>query len=287
VNRPRTHEQKIELLQEAQRLTSELERVLPGAGDPVPKAAIRHLRVLATSFSSMDFTALARLADTLAASDSIAVVARGLAGLRDRIGALIEDLDADVGVESLLRELLSPTGGFPAGEAAVASTAKFSGKIARLSTECAPEDAAALEALRLPLLHLLRNAVDHGIEAPAERRRRGKPETGTVTLRARREGERFVVEIEDDGRGVDFVTALDRARRLHLPRDTAPEELIFLPGFTTRPDAGEISGRGIGLDAARQIVRGLGGDLVLVRSTAAGTLFRMEAPVAALAGCAA
>src|SRR5690606_39739277 len=116
-----------------------------------------------------------------------------------------------------------------------------------------------LDTLSESLLHLLRNAVDHGIEDPATRRRLGKPETGTVRVRAFRDGSEAVIEIIDDGAGVDHEAIARQAVERSLISDAnisreAARALIFEPGFSTRGEAADIPARRIGLEVGGQAV---------------------------------
>src|SRR5262249_11873592 len=118
------------------------------------------------------------------------------------------------------------------------------------------------EELKDPLMHLLRNAIDHGIEAPAERSRSGKPEMAGIRLRASQTATNIVIEVSDDGRGLD----LDAIQRTALRRRFCREDelaamtpaqiqsLIFAPGFSTSPLVTDVSGRGVGLDVVRTTV---------------------------------
>ncbi len=145
-------------------------------------------------------------------------------------------------------------------------------------------DKSTVDLLAEPLLHLVRNAVHHGIEAPAEREGFGKPPTGTIRIVAERTGDRVRISVEDDGRGLDLEAIHSRARELELlDRGDAPSpeelsELIFRPGFSTRRAANTVSGRGIGLDAVRRSVGLLRGSLD-VDSRDIGTTFVLTLPV--------
>lgn len=144
-----------------------------------------------------------------------------------------------------------------------------------------------VEALRDPLLHLVRNALDHGLEGRAERVDAGKAPRGTLTIRASREGERLVLTISDDGVGLDPVRLRKTAvrRGLHtessaqaLP-DAATFDLIFQPGFSTREVANDLSGRGVGLEVVRSQVQALGGDVSAQSTLGEGTRFELSLPV--------
>jgi chemosensory pili system protein ChpA (sensor histidine kinase/response regulator) len=148
----------------------------------------------------------------------------------------------------------------------------------------APLDKSLLEEIADPLMHLLRNAVDHGIEPPAERERLGKDPTGTVTVRAARAGHEVIIQVCDDGAGIDAARVLARARERGLLGRDAPDdpalayELIFAPGLSTSAEVTGLSGRGIGLDVVRsQIIRAKG--TVSVSSTPGqGTVFTLRVP---------
>ncbi|MEO5588200.1 MAG: response regulator [Gemmatimonadaceae bacterium] len=143
-------------------------------------------------------------------------------------------------------------------------------------------DRPVLELLREPLLHLVRNAVDHGLESPEERRVAGKPEEGTVTVRASLRSDRLRVTVTDDGRGLDLEKL--RARLidcgLPVPPDTRGlADTIFDEGLSTRDEVTEISGRGVGLRIVRTAVESIGGLVHVTWKPGRGTTFIMEVPV--------
>jgi chemotaxis protein histidine kinase CheA/ActR/RegA family two-component response regulator len=135
-----------------------------------------------------------------------------------------------------------------------------------------------------PLLHVVRNAVGHGIESPEVRTTAGKPVVGRVTLEARREGNTLVLSVQDDGRGLDYAAIAEKGRRLGLlgPDDAAgPEQLsalIFRSGFSTRDEANAISGRGVGMDVVAQEVRRLRGTTELKSQPGLGTRLTVRLP---------
>jgi len=145
-------------------------------------------------------------------------------------------------------------------------------------------DTDILNALSEPLMHLLRNAVDHGIEPPARREALGKPPGGALRLRFVHDGSRIRVELEDDGGGLDEAAIAERARALGLLQSgEAPDSdrlarLVLTPGFSTRSEASEISGRGIGLDAARMVIQQMGGTMELDSRAGKGLRVRMRLP---------
>ncbi|ROL65266.1 hybrid sensor histidine kinase/response regulator [Pseudomonas protegens] len=148
-------------------------------------------------------------------------------------------------------------------------------------------DRDVLEKLEAPLTHLLRNAVDHGIELPEQRLLAGKPAEGVIRLRASHQAGLLMLELSDDGNGVD----LERLRQNIVERQLSPaqtaaqlseEELLtflFLPGFSLRDKVTEVSGRGVGLDAVQHMVRQLRGAVVLEQTSGQGSRFHLEVPL--------
>ncbi|TFA83512.1 two-component system sensor histidine kinase and response regulator WspE [Pseudomonas sp. LAIL14HWK12:I2] len=148
-------------------------------------------------------------------------------------------------------------------------------------------DRDVLEKLEAPLTHLLRNAVDHGIETPQERLLKGKSEEGLIRLRASHQAGLLVLELSDDGNGVD----LEKVRRSIVERQLSPAEtaaqlseeelltFLFLPGFSLRDKVTEVSGRGVGLDAVQHMVRQLRGAVVLEQTAGEGSRFHLEVPL--------
>ncbi len=130
-------------------------------------------------------------------------------------------------------------------------------------------DRTVVDALGDPLTHLVRNAIDHGFESPPERIAAGKSAVGRLLVSARQAGGGVVITVRDDGAGVDAQRVARRAheRGLLLPGEELTSEqaheMLFTPGFSTAREVGDISGRGVGLDAARDVVRALGGDVVI------------------------
>ena len=150
-------------------------------------------------------------------------------------------------------------------------------------------DRGMVNALVDPLVHLLRNSVDHGIERPDDRIAAGKPAHGRIALRASQRGDRVVVELIDDGRGLDVERIRARAVSQGLVTDAksrrlAPDQLfpfILSPGFSTRSQVTETSGRGVGMDVVRTMVTRLGGDLRFGSEPGRGSTFALELPLSA------
>jgi two-component system chemotaxis sensor kinase CheA len=148
-------------------------------------------------------------------------------------------------------------------------------------------DRPVLDLVKDPFMHLLRNAADHGIETPGERRRAGKAETGTVTLAARRDDSAIVITLADDGRGIDperiraalrrdgFATEAD----LQAMSEQRLLQFIFHPGLSTAPRVTTISGRGVGLDVVRSNVEKLGGVVEVASRPGHGTCFTIKLPL--------
>jgi len=151
-------------------------------------------------------------------------------------------------------------------------------------------DRRVLEALRSPLIHLVRNAVDHGIEAPSARTAAGKPGRGRISIRVASRGEIVDLVLEDDGAGIDVARVKQEAVSRGLVSESdaenlGPEALLGLlsrPGFSTRARANELSGRGIGLDVVFKAVRELGGSVALESEPGRFTRFTLTVPVSML-----
>jgi two-component system chemotaxis sensor kinase CheA len=150
-------------------------------------------------------------------------------------------------------------------------------------------DRSILDRLSDPLLHLVRNAVDHGIETGPMRRAAGKPEVGRIVIDARREKDAILIEVSDDGRGIDLAVVLSRAVEaglLHadLADDLPPEEVVdfvFRPGLSTAASVSDISGRGVGMDAVRSTIEALGGSVELRTQPGVGTTTTLVVPITA------
>jgi two-component system chemotaxis sensor kinase CheA len=148
-------------------------------------------------------------------------------------------------------------------------------------------DKNVIEALADPLVHLIRNSLDHGIELPEDREAMGKSREGTLAVRARQEGDRVLIEVEDDGRGIDpiqvklkaFEKGLIDEDRIEGLTDQQALQLVFLPGFSTSEEISQVSGRGVGMDVVRTAVEGLGGAVGLESRKGEGTRVVMGLPL--------
>ncbi len=148
-------------------------------------------------------------------------------------------------------------------------------------------DRGLLEAVKDPLTHLVRNAVDHGIEPPDERAAAGKPAKGVLSLRAYHAGGLVTIEVADDGRGIDPATVAASAVRTGLRTEqqvagmTAADllQLLFLPGFSTAEHVTNVSGRGVGMDVVRTKIEAIGGSVDIDSTVGAGTVWRLRIPL--------
>ncbi|MCP1622494.1 hybrid sensor histidine kinase/response regulator [Pseudomonas nitroreducens] len=266
----------LDSLQRLKRIQASASRVLDGARD-------------AASTANLDAEAQAYLAD-----------ARRLVGecqqlLSEQIAELDEfSFKAGQRAQSLYDTALScrmrPFSDVLSGQARmVRDLGRSLGKTVRLDVQGATTqvDRDVLEKLEAPLTHLLRNAVDHGIESAEVRARSGKPEEGTIQLLARHHAGMLVLELQDDGGGVD----LDRLRSAIVRRQLSTEETVarlteeellsflFLPGFSMREQVTEVSGRGVGLDAVQHMVRQLRGGIRMEQVSGQGARFHLEVPL--------
>ncbi|PPU75308.1 chemotaxis protein CheA [Xanthomonas cucurbitae] len=167
------------------------------------------------------------------------------------------------------------------------------GKQVRLRTigEGTELDKGLIEKIADPLVHLVRNSIDHGLELPDARRAAGKDETGTITLAASHQGGHIVIEVSDDGRGLNRAKILEKAAERGIavpdnPTDSQVWDLIFAPGFSTADAVTDLSGRGVGMDVVRRNIQGLGGEVQLESNAGSGTrvLIRLPLTLAILDG---
>jgi two-component system chemotaxis sensor kinase CheA len=207
-----------------------------------------------------------------------------------------EVLETQHGLESLfldLQELVMKIRMVPMGPTfhrfarSVRDAARKSGKLARMLIvgEDVEVDTTILEHIHDPLMHMIRNSVDHGLETPELRRAAGKDPSGKIVLKAFHDSGSIVVEISDDGAGLDHERILKHARKQGIiPEGTRLTEaeihnLIFQPGFSTADKVSELSGRGVGLDVVRRNVNALSGAIHVASQKGLGTTFSIRLPL--------
>lgn len=246
------------------------------------------------------------------AGDSVRVPAERLDELMDRVGELViaqsrlsqiaaaspdlnlravsEDIER---LSSELRDTMMVLRMVPVGtlfgrfRRLVHDLARDTGKVIELTTdgEATEVDKTVIERLADPLVHLVRNAVDHGLETPEQRRATGKPEAGQVRLAARQSGGEVIISISDDGRGVDRARVRERAESQGLIGAGAqlsdPEllQLIFQPGFSTAQTVTNLSGRGVGMDVVKRTVDALRGSIDLSSRAGEGSDVSLRIPL--------
>jgi len=157
----------------------------------------------------------------------------------------------------------------------------------RLHGEDTELDRTMIEELSDPLVHLVRNAVDHGMETPEERKAAGKPEKGSVVLSAQQSGDHITIEIADDGRGMRpevlrrkaIEKGLLDAETIHGMDDRQALQLIFLPGFSTKDQISSVSGRGVGMDVVKTNIQKLNGRIEIQSSVGSGTTISISLPL--------
>jgi len=206
-----------------------------------------------------------------------------LAGHVGLLGRLTKELQYNA--MSLRMIAIQPT--FQKMERLVRDLAKDCGKKAVLFTAGGDTelDRSMVEEIADPLVHMVRNALDHGLEGPEDRIAAGKPEVGTVSLRASHQGGKVVIEMRDDGRGLNRDKILAKAKQKGLVSQDAqptPDEIlnmIFLPGFSTAEKVTAVSGRGVGMDVVRRIIERLRGEIEITSEMGKGTVFKVKLPL--------
>jgi two-component system chemotaxis sensor kinase CheA len=169
----------------------------------------------------------------------------------------------------------------------VREVAAMTGKTVTLVTEGenTEVDKTVIERLSDPLTHMIRNAIDHGIETPDARVAKGKPETGTVRLAALHRSGRIVIEVADDGAGIDRARVKAKAVQKGIiaadatMTDDEIDNLIFMPGFSTAESVSNISGRGVGMDVVKRSVQALGGRIAIASRPGLGSTFTLSLPL--------
>lgn len=169
----------------------------------------------------------------------------------------------------------------------VRETAAATGKQVKLITEGegTEVDKTVIERLSDPITHMLRNAIDHGLETPEARIAAGKPAEGTVRLAAMHRSGRIVIEVSDDGKGINRTRVRELAIQRGLISSDLPltddeiDNLIFLPGFSTAKEVSDLSGRGVGLDVVKRSIQSLGGRISIASKTGQGSTFTLSLPL--------
>ncbi|MFM8292403.1 MAG: hybrid sensor histidine kinase/response regulator [Planctomycetia bacterium] len=235
-----------------------------------------------------------------------APLAAQLATIRERADACLSDLTGHVEnfesfarrnedlsnrlhqevIVSRMRPLADGIRGFPR---LVRDLARTLGKQVRFEVrgEQTGVDRDILDKLEAPLSHLVRNAVDHGLETPAERAAAGKPETGEIRLEARHRAGMLHITLTDDGRGIDIERLRSKAIARGLVAKQVADQLtelellefLFLPGFSTKDQVTEISGRGVGLDVVQSLVKAVGGSVRVATQPGSQTVFTLQLPI--------
>lgn len=206
--------------------------------------------------------------------------------LRNYFGQLAK-ISRDLQDVAMRMRTVPVRGVFQKMERLVRDLATKTGKQVRLdiSGEATEMDRSMVERIEEPLVHMIRNAVDHAVEPPEERTRAGKPELGTLRLSARHEGGGIIVELSDDGRGLQREAIVDKARRRGLIADADSltdaevQALIFLPGFSTAAQVSELSGRGVGMDVVKKGIEAMRGRVTVSSTPGAGTTFKLMLPL--------
>nr|BDT38153.1 hybrid sensor histidine kinase/response regulator [Myxococcus sp. MH1] len=214
------------------------------------------------------------------AETELARVARELAADQRALGGVATGMDDEVRRARTLPFVEGCSG----LERAARDVARSEGKKVRLEIQggTLELDRSLLQSLREPMLHLVRNAVAHGLESPEERERAGKPEEGLVTLSARLRGSRVEVTVEDDGRGLDLQALRARAleRGIEVPEDDADAaRLAFHAGLSTTSRVTEVAGRGVGLDVVRTQVEAMRGTVEVATQPGKGARFTLDVPL--------
>lgn len=212
-------------------------------------------------------------------------VVKDLTGVTDRIDLLTENMQA----EMLKVRMLPVAYLFNTFPRAMRDLAQAKGKQMDLVIEGQETqlDKAILDEMKVPLMHLLRNSVDHGIESPEERKKQNKPAIGKIRLSADHEGSQVVIAVTDDGRGIDVARVKEIAvakglvskEYIHSMVDEQVFQLLFTPGFSTSEEVTDISGRGVGLDVVRETVIRLKGMVEVSSDPSRGTSFTIRLPL--------
>jgi two-component system, chemotaxis family, sensor kinase CheA len=259
-----------------------------GEGSTAPRGQAKRMRTLRVGLHTLDriMTLTGELSIARARLREVVEETRGGASRLDALtetDRLFDDLR-----DQVMRLRLVPLGPvFRSQARAVRDLAASHGKLARLviQGDDVEVDTAVVEAMRDPLTHMIRNALDHGIETPAVRTAAGKPAVGVITLVARHDGGRILIEVRDDGAGFDKGRILERARAVGLldeaaqPGDKAIYGLVFTPGFSTATTVTGLSGRGVGMDVVSRNIAALKGTITVDSEAGRGAAITVRLPL--------
>jgi len=258
----------------------------PAVAAPVPRTPTRSVRLNVDLLDRM----MSGMSDMVLARNELARRLRDEGG-DPKIEAALERLTLTVAEmrDTVTRTRMQKIDAlFSALPRMVRDTAAELGKSVTLHVEGADVelDREMIEMMRDPLIHIVRNSIDHGIEAPAARRAAGKSENGRLAVSARQSGNRIVIEITDDGRGIDVDAMIARAatpmrpeHELRALSDKAKLDLIFEPGLSTKSEVTAISGRGVGMDVVRTNIEQIGGRIELLNTPGAGLTIVIHVPL--------
>lgn len=278
-----------ERLEAAVRSAGDVEHVILGdgaAGDGQGQAAVR--RQIRIDLGRLD-ELMKQVGELVVARNRLADLAArradpDLGGIAEQVSRLVGTLQSEV----LLARMSPVAEVFDRFPRVVRDLARELGKRARFESEGGDIelDRAVLDEIGDPLLHLIRNAVDHGLETPDERVARGKPPEGRVIVSASRERNSVVLRVTDDGRGIDRASVLARGKRdglidpsIETLSDDQLLRVLARPGFSTAGTVSGVSGRGVGVDVAMTRARALGGTLSVTASEGSGVAFALRVPL--------
>jgi len=275
IARLREQLRKLEIETEAQIMHGHQDTLVARDFDPLELDRYSNIQQLSRALaeSANDLVSLKDLLQTLTTE------AEGLLVQQSRVTAELQD--------GLMRTRMVPfERHVPRLTRLVRQVAQESGKRAELAVEGASGelDRQVLDKMLPPFEHMLRNAVVHGIESPEQRGKAGKPATGRITIRLHREGTEMVIDVADDGRGLDVDAIRRKAYELEMLRpdsnvtDEEIMELILTPGFTTAGKVTQAAGRGVGMDVVANEVKKLGGSLRISSVTGQGSNFTVRLP---------
>jgi two-component system chemotaxis sensor kinase CheA len=278
-------------IERALRAAGDVERVLVGDddtpsvhGESADPSKSRHIRVDLRRLDGL-MNLIGELATTRGRLNALAAERRDPA--LDDVAIQVSRLSADLQAEIIQARMTPVWQVFDRFPRLVRDVARQLGKQVtfRVEGKEIELDRAILDELGDPLVHLLRNAVDHGIESPAERKRRGKAPDGEIVLSAVRERSSVAITIADDGRGIDRAAVLERARRdgsVDAHADSLGDDqllrIIARPGFSMAEAVTNVSGRGVGIDVAMTRIRALGGTIDIRTEVGKGTTFALRLP---------